>query len=92
MVDTDYWYYDIGGNLIPAITKEKRSCISSWKQYQDNAISDIQYENWKKEIYLTMEWLSYRTCSIQRIRIIFLKIYLQKKLEISMLLELKIFL
>ncbi len=41
------WY---GGSIISAISKEKRSL--SWKRYQDNAISDIQYKKWKKgEIY-----------------------------------------
>ena len=33
----DYWYHNIGANVIPADTKIKEACIlNSWKQYQSS--------------------------------------------------------
>ena len=42
----DYWRYFIGANVIPANTREKTVSVS-WKEYQNNAISDEQHNKWK---------------------------------------------
>lgn len=44
----DYWRYDRGLNVIPAISRQKIPDIK-WKQYQDNPISEEQDQQWKLE-------------------------------------------
>jgi hypothetical protein len=44
----DFWRYDIGVNVIPAETKNKKTSIQ-WSEYQDTPISEWQHEKWKKE-------------------------------------------
>src|SRR5215469_11206208 len=45
----DYWYYEIGSNVIPADTKMKRACIlKSWESYQSNSLSQEVFEKWKE--------------------------------------------
>ena len=44
----DYWRYFIGVNVIPANTREKTVGVS-WKEYQNNAISEEQHDKWKQE-------------------------------------------
>ena len=43
----DFWRYQIGVNVIPANTREKRTWIP-WSQYQDNPILETQHEQWKQ--------------------------------------------
>ena len=45
---TDYWYYKIGVNVLPADTKYKTTNIR-WSIYQDEPISQSQFDQWKKE-------------------------------------------
>ncbi len=44
----DFWRYDIGANIIPAVTQKKITWIS-WKDEgcQDNPIPEKQHEEWK---------------------------------------------
>jgi hypothetical protein len=42
----DYWYYDIGVNVIPADTRNKVTNIQ-WTEYQDNPVSVEQFNKWK---------------------------------------------
>jgi len=44
---TDFWYYVIGVNIIPADTKEKK-IDENWTQWQDKSISDELHEERKK--------------------------------------------
>lgn len=44
----DFWFYDIGVNLIPADTQEKTT-YEKWSQWQDRSIPDNIFEQWKKE-------------------------------------------
>lgn len=45
----DYWYHNIGANVIPADTKRKEAYIlSSWKQYQSNQVPLEVFEKWKQ--------------------------------------------
>jgi hypothetical protein len=45
----DYWYYNIGANVIPAYTKRKEaSILNSWKQYQSNPLALEVFERWKE--------------------------------------------
>lgn len=44
----DYHRYQIGVNVIPADTKNKKPTVE-WVQYQDNPISEWQHEKWKSE-------------------------------------------
>jgi len=43
----DLWYYQIGVNVIPADTKNKRT-YENWLQWQDNPIPDELHEERKK--------------------------------------------
>lgn len=43
----DFWYYEIGVNVIPANTKTKEIC-ENWLQWQDKSISEELYELRKK--------------------------------------------
>jgi hypothetical protein len=46
---SDYWYYKIGANVIPADTKIKQACIlKCWKQYQSNPVLSELFERWKE--------------------------------------------
>jgi hypothetical protein len=42
----NFWRYEIGVNVIPANTREKRTFIN-WKEYQNSPISEEQHEQWK---------------------------------------------
>ena len=44
----DFWRYEIGVNVIPANTREKRTWIP-WSKYQDNPLPNEQHEQWKGE-------------------------------------------
>ena len=44
----DFWRYIIGVNVIPANTKSKNVQIG-WKGYQNNPITKLQHEIWKKQ-------------------------------------------
>jgi Bifunctional DNA primase/polymerase, N-terminal len=46
---TDYWHYEIGVNVMPVDSKNKRPLISSWKGWQNNPIVDEQHEQCKKD-------------------------------------------
>jgi P4 family phage/plasmid primase-like protien len=46
----DYWYYDIGVNVIPANTKRKET-YESWSQWQVQSISKEVHESRKKRGY-----------------------------------------
>lgn len=46
----DYWYYDIGVNVIPANTKRKET-YESWSQWQDQSIPVEVHESRKKSGY-----------------------------------------
>jgi hypothetical protein len=43
----DFWRYQIGVNVIPANTREKRTWIP-WSKYQDDPIPEEQHEQWKE--------------------------------------------
>jgi hypothetical protein len=42
----DFWRYEIGVNVIPAVNKK---AIVEWKEYQDNPISLDHHNKWKNE-------------------------------------------
>jgi hypothetical protein len=44
----DFWRYQIGVNVIPANTQEKKPS-ALWKQSQNNPISEGQHQQWKAE-------------------------------------------
>jgi hypothetical protein len=44
----DYWYYEIGVNIIPFDTINKRPMIAEWKPFQTKPIEPVLYEYWKK--------------------------------------------
>src|SRR5262249_45522172 len=45
----DYWYYDVGANVIPADTKRKEaSILTSWKPYQSGPVPLEVFERWKE--------------------------------------------
>ena len=44
---SDFWFYDIGANVIPANTKEKHTSVF-WSEYQNKSISDEVHETRKK--------------------------------------------
>lgn len=44
----DFWRYDIGVNVIPADTKNKKPTVL-WSEYQDKPIPESQHEQWKEE-------------------------------------------
>jgi P4 family phage/plasmid primase-like protien len=46
----DYWYYEIGANIIPANTREKKPFVS-WSEYQDKSIPEGVHISWKKRGY-----------------------------------------
>ena len=50
----DFWYNDIGLNVIPADTQNKRPIIN-WKEYQEKPVSDETFEQWKKTEHLKKE-------------------------------------
>jgi MCM2/3/5 family protein/bifunctional DNA primase/polymerase-like protein len=43
----DYWYYTIGANITPAITRQKYSFIP-WKEWQSTPIPEETYKTWKE--------------------------------------------
>ncbi len=45
--ESDYWHYDIGANVIPVDSENKRTFFK-WKDYQNAPISDKQHELKKK--------------------------------------------
>ncbi|MDF0682681.1 MAG: hypothetical protein P0116_17110 [Candidatus Nitrosocosmicus sp.] len=44
----DFWYYEIGVNVIPADTKNKTT-NTTWSVYQNDAISCAHFDDWKKD-------------------------------------------
>lgn len=42
----DFWYYQIGANVIPFDTVNKRPVLKEWKSFQDNPIDPILYKYW----------------------------------------------
>ena len=44
----DFWRYQVGGNLIPADTRNKRPVVE-WKQYQNDPVPEEQHQQWKRE-------------------------------------------
>jgi hypothetical protein len=42
----DFWRYQVGVNVIPANTQEKKTSIS-WKQFQNSPVSEEQFNQWK---------------------------------------------
>jgi hypothetical protein len=44
----DFWRYQVGVNVIPANTQEKKTSIP-WKQFQNGPVSEVQYKQWKKD-------------------------------------------
>ena len=43
----DFWYYEIGVNVIPADTQNKKP-LYNWKEYQENPVSEETFEQWKR--------------------------------------------
>jgi len=44
----DFWRHDVGVNVIPANTREKRPIIE-WKEWQDKPIPEELHNRWKSE-------------------------------------------
>lgn len=44
----DFWRYQIGVNVIPAVTRNKRPIVE-WKQYQNVPITEDQHNGWKEQ-------------------------------------------
>jgi hypothetical protein len=44
----DFWYYEIGVNVIPADTRKKKTFVE-WKQWQTESIPEELHDQWKKE-------------------------------------------
>jgi hypothetical protein len=44
----DFWYYQIGVNVIPAHTRLKKTFVE-WKEWQTNPIPEELHEQWKRE-------------------------------------------
>jgi hypothetical protein len=44
----DVWRYEVGINLIPAITQKKKITVE-WKRWQTESIPDELHEKWKRE-------------------------------------------
>lgn len=47
IVDLDFWYHEIGVNLIPADTRNKRT-FEEWSQWQYQSIPIETFEEWKR--------------------------------------------
>ena len=45
----DFWHYDIGANVIPAISNTKRPNLTSWKEWQSTPVTEDQYNKWKRD-------------------------------------------
>ena len=45
----DFWYYDIGVNVIPYNTQNRIPLISSYTEFQNNPIPIETFEQWKRE-------------------------------------------
>lgn len=45
---TDFWYHEIGVNIIPSNTRKKIPLIG-WQQYQNKSIPESLFERWKIE-------------------------------------------
>jgi len=43
----DFWYYEMGVNIIPFDTVNKKALVE-WKQFQTKATDEVLYEYWKK--------------------------------------------
>lgn len=46
-IDTDFWFYEIGVNVIGADTKNKKIFVK-WSEWQDKSLSSEIYEEWKR--------------------------------------------
>ena len=44
----DFWYYEIGVNVIPADTRKKKTFVE-WKQWQTESIPEELHDEWKRE-------------------------------------------
>src|SRR5215204_5412523 len=45
---SDFWRYQVGVNVIPANTQQKKPS-ALWKQFQNNPISEEQHQQWKQQ-------------------------------------------
>ena len=52
----DFWHDQIGANVIPANTREKKVTVN-WKGYQNNPIHRNNMINGRKRTNSIMEWL-----------------------------------
>jgi hypothetical protein len=43
----DFWRYQIGVNVIPADTRNKRPVVE-WKLYQNDPVTEDQHNEWKQ--------------------------------------------
>jgi hypothetical protein len=46
-INEDFWHYNLGCNVIPADSKNKKTSLPSWTEWQNNSITGNQYEAWK---------------------------------------------
>ena len=58
----DYWYHEMGLNVIPSDTRNKKPVLSQHKEYQNKRIPKDVYESWKRDNYFEQGHgnLSYR--------------------------------
>lgn len=46
-IDTDFWFYNIGVNIIGSDTRIKKT-FEDWGRWQNNSMSDVEYEQKKR--------------------------------------------
>jgi hypothetical protein len=44
----DFWYYEMGANIIPFDTINGRPILTEWKPFQDKPVDEVLYKYWKK--------------------------------------------
>lgn len=44
----DFWRYQIGVNLVPAISRDKKPSVY-WKEWQDKSIPEETHNRWKEQ-------------------------------------------
>jgi len=54
----DFWRYQIGVNVIPADTKNKKPLVT-WLEHQDKPITTFQHNQWKADN--TFSWDGYHS-------------------------------
>jgi len=47
-ITSDFWYNNIGCNVIPANSRIKKTTLPSWKEWQNNPTLGEKYREWKK--------------------------------------------